>query len=1089
MKYGIGLDIGIASVGWAVVALDGQEMPCGILGMGARVFSAAEQPKTGASLAAPRREARSARRRLRRHRHRNERIRNLLLQFGLISQEQLDNLFSGCLEDIYALRVRALDELVTAPEFTRILIHLAQRRGFRSNRKNASTKEDGELLAAVNENQRRMEEKGYRTVGEMFLKHPDFAEHKRNKGGNYLATVKREQVEAEARAIFSAQRDFGAVFANAELEEAYVAILLSQRSFDEGPGGNSPYSGDQIERMVGKCTFLPEEPRAAKATYSFEYFTLLEKINHIRLIQAGESLPLNPQQRRILIDLAHKTESLDFGKIRKALSPLPSDCTFNMVRYGEGEDTEVCEKKTKFQHLQAYHQMRKAFDKLNKGYLDRMPRDRRNTIAKALTLYKTSKKITEFLSEQGLEPLEIQVAEELGSFSKFGHLSVKALDAIIPHLESGMRYDEACTAAGFQFRGHEDGEKTMFLHPNEDTYADITSPVARRAIAQSIKVINAIIRKQGQSPTFINIELAREMAKDFSERKQLEKHITENQKRNEQIDQRLRQEFGVERPTSQDRLKLWLYEQQGGVCPYSQKQISLPRLFEPNYAEIDHIVPYSISFDNTKANVVLVLAAENRDKGPRLPLQYLTGKRRDNFIVWVNSSIRDRRKRQLLLKEAFTDEDDKKFRQRNLQDTQTMAVFLMNYIRDNLLFADSSKGRKKRVTAVSGSVTSYLRARWGITKVRANGDIHHAVDALVIACATDGMIQQISRYSRYKECQYTHTEDMAYAVDGATGAVLKSFPYPWPQFRRELDGHLSSNPTQFLMDQRLPMYASGEIMPPQKPIFVSRMPTRKVTGAAHKDTIKSPRELDEGYVIVKRALTDLKLKNGEIENYYNPNSDRLLYEALKARLAQFGGDGKKAFAQPFHKPKSDGTDGPVVNKVKLCEPTTLNVAVHGGKGVADNDSMVRVDVFYVEDDGYYLVPIYVADTLKPTLPNKACIAYKPYDEWKEMQDADFIFSLYPNDLLMVQHKKMLKFSKIRKESSLPEFYETVSAMVYYGGTNIATGAIRCITHDNSYVIAGLGVKTLLRLEKYTVDVLGEYHPVGKETRQGFTHKK
>lgn len=1081
MKYGIGLDIGIASVGWAVVALDGQEMPCGILGMGARVFNTA-------SLAVDRRKERGTRRRFRRHRHRNARIRALFLDSGLLSKEELDTLFNGHLEDIYALRVRALDEPITRTEFARVLIHLSQRRGFKSNRKNSAPKKDGELLKGLKANEDRVKNAKYRTVGEMFLKDDTFRVRKRNKG-DHLTSVSREQVEIEVRAIFSAQRQMGSTFASKEFEDKYTAILLSQRSFDEGPGGNSLYAGNQIEKMVGICTFFHKEgePRAAKATYSFEYFSLLEKVNHIRLIQGGESIPLTDDQRKRLIALAHETENLDFSKIRKKLS-IPPEYTFNMVRYFE-DSCDDSEKKTKFQHLTAYHQMRKAFDKLSKGHLSRMSIVHRNAIGTALTLYKTSARITDYLTNAGLSPEEIQVAEGIGSFSKFGHLSVRALDAITPYLEQGLRYNDACEAAGFQFRGHEGGEKTTFLHPNEDTYADITSPVARRAIAQSIKVINAIIRKQGQSPTFINIELAREMAKDFSERKQLEKHITENQKRNEQIDQRLRQEFGVERPTSQDRLKLWLYEQQGGVCPYSQKQISLPRLFEPNYAEIDHIVPYSISFDNTKANVVLVLAAENRDKGPRLPLQYLTGKRRDNFIVWVNSSIRDRRKRQLLLKEAFTDEDDKKFRQRNLQDTQTMAVFLMNYIRDNLLFADSSKGRKKRVTAVSGSVTSYLRARWGITKVRANGDIHHAVDALVIACATDGMIQQISRYSRYKECQYTHTEDMAYAVDGATGEVLKSFPYPWPQFHRELDGHLSSNPTQFLMDQRLPMYASGEIMPPQKPIFVSRMPTRKVTGAAHKDTIKSPRELDEGYVIVKRALTDLKLKNGEIENYYNPNSDRLLYEALKARLAQFGGDGKKAFAQPFHKPKSDGTDGPVVNKVKLCEPTTLNVAVHGGKGVADNDSMVRVDVFYVEDDGYYLVPIYVADTLKPELPNRACVQGKPYSQWKEMRDEDFIFSLYPNDLLLVQHKKMLVFSKCRKESTLPEHHETKSSLVYYCSTNISGGKIKCITHDNTYQIESLGVKTLLRLEKYTVDVLGEYHPVGKETRQGFTHKK
>ena len=58
-------------------------------------------------------------------------------------------------------------------------------------------------------------------------------------------------------------------------------------------------------------------------------------------------------------------------------------------------------------------------------------------------------------------------------------------------------------------------------------------------------------------------------------------------------------------------------------------------------------------------------------------------------------------------------------------------------------------------------------------------------------------------------------------------------------------------------------------------------------------------------------------KDGEIENYYNPSSDRLLYEALKARLLAFGGDAAKAFAEPFHKPKSDDTPGPLVKKVKL----------------------------------------------------------------------------------------------------------------------------------------------------------------------------
>ena len=156
IPYAIGFDIGITSVGWATVALDGEDKPYGIIGMGSRIFDAAEEPKTGDSLAAPRREARGMRRRLRRRKHRLERIRHLLVAENVLTQTELDTLFAGRLEDIYALRVKALDEPVSHLEFARILLHIAQRRGFRSNRKAETSKEDGELLSAVSGNRTRM---------------------------------------------------------------------------------------------------------------------------------------------------------------------------------------------------------------------------------------------------------------------------------------------------------------------------------------------------------------------------------------------------------------------------------------------------------------------------------------------------------------------------------------------------------------------------------------------------------------------------------------------------------------------------------------------------------------------------------------------------------------------------------------------------------------------------------------------------------------------------------------------------------------------------------------------------------------------
>ncbi len=1086
IPYAIGFDIGVTSVGWAIVALDDSDAPYGIINMGSRIFDAAEQPKTGESLAAPRRAARSMRRRLRRHRHRNERIRNLLLSVSLLTEDELSNLFVGQLEDIYKLRVRALDQRVSNLEFARILLHIAQRRGFRSNRKLASSKEDGDLLQAVSANRALMAEKHYRTVGEMFYKDALYENNKRNKGGNYISTVSRDMVEEEVHALFSAQRNYGASFASVAFENAYTEILLSQRSFDDGPGIGSPYAGNQIERMIGNCTFEPSEKRAAKASYSFEYFSLLENINHIRLLCSGKSEPLSAEQRKSLIDVAHKTADLTFAKIRKTLS-LPDNVMFNLVTYQKDQAFEESEKKAKFCHLRSYHKMRAAFNKIAQNHFDSITREQRNEISRILSTYKTSAKIRPALEKVGLSLQEIDIAETL-DFSKFGHISVKACDKLIPYLEEGMKYNDACSAAGYAFKAHGNKEKSLLLHPCEDDFVDITSPVVRRAVAQTIKVLNAIIRERGCSPTYINIELAREMAKNFKDRNDDKRRMDENRAANERIMERIATEYGKTSPTGQDLVKYKLWCEQHEECAYSQKHISIEHLFDADYVEVDHIVPYSISFDDSYKNKVLVFAKENRDKGNRLPMQYLSGKRKDDFIVWVNANITDYKKRQRLLKEKITAEDENNFKERNLQDTKTMSRFLLNYIQDNLSFAPYLSGKKKHVTAVNGIVTSYMRKRWGIGKLRENGDLHHAVDALVIACTTDSMIQQITHYAELRECQYMQTESGSLAVSIHTGEVFKSFPYPWPEFRRELDARLGSNPSRAVRDQGFPVYLNENI--PVHPLFVSRMPRRKVTGPAHKETYKSAKAMQDGYLIKKCALTDLKLKNGEIENYYMPQSDRLLYEALVRQLTLHGGDGKKAFAEDFHKPKrkSDGTKGPVVKKVKICEPSTLNVPVLDGKAVADNDSMVRIDVFHVENDGYYFVPIYIADTLKDHLPNKACVAHKPYEQWKEMKEEDFIFSLYPNDLVCVTHKKSIKLSVVQKESTLPPFYETKSELLYYISANISSGTISFRTHDNSYETQSLGIKTLENLSKFTVDVLGSYHEVRSEPRMPF-HRK
>lgn len=1074
-SYGIGLDIGIASVGWAAVSLDADGNPNGILDLGVRIFDAAENPKDGSSLAAPRREARGARRRLRRHRHRNERIRHLLIRESIVGKAELEALFSGKLEDIYTLRVRGLDALLTPTEWARVLIHLGQRRGFKSNRKGESVgKEDGLILEAVKANRERMAGQGYRSVAEMYLRDEKYADSKRNKGGNYNGTVHRNMVEDEIHLLFAAQRSFGNSHASEELEREYVSIWGSQRNFDEGPGSESPYSGDQIAERIGKCTLCPEEKRAPRAAYSFELFSLLQKVNHIRLLKGGESRPLTGEERNKLVALCHSKPSPSYAEIRKTLNIAHGE-HFNDIRCKDDE-REDREKKEKFVQLKAYHDMRKALDKVKKGRINDLSISERDAAAYALSVYKTEDKLRTALDKTGITPLDRDALMTLPGFSKFGHLSVKACTALIPHLEQGLTYDKACEAAGFDFRAHS-GEKAVYLHPTTEDYEPITSPVVRRSVSQTVKVLNAIIRERGESPSYVHIELAREMSRDFKERSTIEKEQKKRRADNESDLEAIRAE-GVHSPGGQELIKLRLWKEQDGHSPYTGAVIERSRLFEPGYTEIDHIIPYSRSMDDSYANKVLVLTAENREKGNRLPLEHFHGKAREDFIVRVSAMYKEPRKRRNLLRDSFSKEDAKDFKERNLQDTKTSTVFVKNYIQDHLLFAPS-RYDKKPVVAVNGAVTDYMRKRWGLGKVRADGDRHHALDAVVVACTTDGMIQEVSRHAEYRECEYTQDADSAYAVDRRTGEVLRQFPKPWHRFDDEVRARLSDDPVRSLRDQNLrEALERAEIVPR----LVSHMPRRKVSGPAHKETIRSPKVIDGvKHTVSRTALTSLKLKNGAIEGY-DRSLDPVLYDALLERLQKHGGDGKKAFAEPFFRPQPDGSPGPRVKAVKLTKKATMTVPVHAGKGVAKNGKRIRIDVFYVENDGYYFVPIYVSDSLTGKLPNKACVEDKPYELWPEMNDRDFVFSLYPYDLIRLTPNKELKLTPSNSGGTLisPRFIKD-PIFLYYKGVDINSPRFEGITHDNSFEWK-TGIKNLPRIEKYTVDVLGRYYPVGKEKR-------
>ena len=1135
MGYRIGLDIGITSVGWSVIEDDVNGEPIRIIDLGSRIFDAAENPKDGSALAKVRRDARGLRRRLRRRKHRIERTKRLLDKYNIVSKKELDDMYENYnfQYNVYELRVQGLDEKLTNKELARVLISFVKKRGYKSNSKSEqANKEDGKLLIATKENAELMKQKSYRTVAEMYLKDDKFKLKDKNgdyildsKGNkqvkiknstdDYKSTILRSLIEDEIKQILNKQKELNSSITEDFIKE-YLEIFESQRNFDDGPGGESPYGGNQIEKMLGNCTFEKEEKRAPKATYTFEYFKLLQTLNHIKIIDTKinenhekqtDKRELTKEEKNKIKNLILTKSTVTFYDIRKELN-LSNFSRFNLVTYKStidfsDESTKEVEKERKLKEFESYNKIKTALNHIEKNYINKISQEDLDIIGYALTVYKNDEKRIKYIEENSKTVTKEAIEELLPlSFSKVGNLSLKAMKKIIPELEKGLTYDKAVNNVYKDFRGYINTTKKSKLSLN-DLEQSISNPVVRRGISQAIKVLNAITLKYNKTygkPDVVIIELAREIGKNFQDRNKIKKSQEENMKKNENA-------FNIVKeyknnPTGQDIVKYKLWQEQQNTCIYSGKNISIQDLFT-EAVDVDHIIPYSMCFDDSYSNKVLVLASENRQKGNRVPYEYekSIGRNLEEYEIRVNNLIKNPKKRQRLLREKFDREDANDWKKRNLEDTQYITRIIYNLVKNHLEFSENNNFTRK-IWTVNGKITDHIRKRLGIEKIREDGDIHHAIDATIIAITSQSMINKITKFYQYKAGRYMNNKGEY--IDLETGELLTAkeyeerngiyFPEPWTNFRKELDIRVNCNSQERMLEclkaSEIYSYDTQEKLDELKPIFVSRMPRRKVTGPAHMETVRGLKKEDDiTKSITKTELTKLKLKNGEIEGYpeKNKQDDKLLYNALREQLIKFDGDAKQAFKEDFYKPKSDGSKGPLVRKVKIEEKVTLGVEFNEGKAIAGNGDCVRLDIFYVENEGYYFIPIYVADVVKDKLPNKACVASKPYEQWKEMKDENFIFSIYPKDLLHIVGKNKIKLNPNNKEEKAIEVDEVYA---YYVKAGISVASFTIQTHDNKYIQPNLGIKSLKLLEKYEVDILGNYHKVKlPEKRLPFNIKK
>lgn len=1060
--YVLGLDIGVASVGAALLGSNH------IVGLHVRAFDKAETADKGESLNAIRRAARLTRRRIRRRAFRLLRLRRLLKREGLLVSHdpaEFDSTVSP-----WQLRVEGLDRKLDDHEWATVIYHIIKHRGFQSNRKSEAKSDEkaGEMLSGVDANQQRMQQAGWRTIGEMAERDPTFAQAKRNKGGSYTHTFSRTDLEKELRELFKQQRAFGNPHAGAAFEQTVQTLLLARKP---------TLSGTNLLKMVGHCTFETSEFRAPKASHTAERFLWLTRLNNLRVSGRGEMRALNADERQALMQLPFTQAKLTYKQARKAVN-LPEDVRFVGLDYWRKrkEGNELAAEDAALFEAKAFHALRKAYEGAGlktEWQRDAANPDRLDDLAFAQTVFKDDRESREWMLVRDIEPVTAEAVLDV-SFSDFIRLSIKALRKIIPFMESGQRYDEAVQSAGYTHHSQPVSRNKSCIIPKLSK-DDFPNPVVYRALNQARKLVNAIVHEYGP-PAEVHIELARDLSRPFDERHEIRREQQRYQETKEKQVQEFEHLFG-HAPRKDQLVKFRLYREQDGKCAYSLEKIELERLDEDGYVEVDHALPYSRSFDDGMNNKVLVLTRENRDKGNRTPYEYLDGEhdserwRRFSTFVEANKKYR-LAKRSRLLRKDFSSTAAEGFRERNLTDTRYICRAFKTLVETHLQLAGGSD--HQRCVVVSGQLTAFLRARWGLLKVREDGDLHHALDAAVVAACTHGMVKRLSDYARRNELDLVRSG----YVDPETGEVLdivalrkleSHFPAPWTHFRDELLARLSPKPSELLA--RIPGYPP-KLAEAANAVRVSRAPLRRGLGAAHQETIRSAKLISKGRSSVKTPLTNLKLKDlPNIVGYDDPRNQKLI-AAIRQRLEEHGNDGKKAFKEPLYKPSKPGAQAPIVRTVNLSDTQKSGLPVRGG--IANNGAMLRVDVF-TDGKKFYAVPLYVADAVKPESPNRAVVAYKPEEEWTVMDPAKgfrFLFSLHANDWFEIQ----------LKDKPLP-------IVGYYAGLDRSTGAISLWTHDRNQsvgkdgLIRGIGLKTALAVEKYNVDMLGRLFRAREETRR------
>lgn len=950
----LGLDLGSNSLGWALLEeVDGQVS--GIIDIGSRIFTKAVEEKVPTPKNQKRRDMRLSRRVVQRRARRKQRMLNYLVSLDLLSNELQRNyqpeLILNSLGDPYYLRAKALDEPLTRHEFGRILLHFAARRGFLSAKKQVAgdliddpdtlsflnqiddkpslDKEEGAFKADISELRKSISTSGSRTLGEYLYKLAHgMCKRNRSHDGGHLRTD-RAMYKDELNLIWEKQKQYFHDLPDDFMvdDKGIKQIIFYQRPLK------------LKEDRIGKCSLEPEKNRAPMARLEVQRFRYLQDVNNLQYFEpeVDQWLSLDEKRKKELVKYYEHHKSVGIKALKKVVNLEPR-YKFNLETKNLKGNITACE-------------IRGVLGERWDNYSDQ---DQHALVEDLLTIKKKSALKTRLLKHWGFcinEAVQLCLLEFEPGHSNH---SLKAINKLLPYLEQGYLYSEARVKAGYDY-GVVKIEPQDILRAPEAT----SNPIVNKGMYELKRVVNAIIKQYGK-PNAIRIEMARDLEMNTKRYKENEKRQGQNKKANEVAVEAYKGLKLGSYPSRDDKIKYRLWEEQSHRCAYSNKTIPLNAVFTAE-VEIDHILPFKKSLDDSYMNKVLCYTAENRIKGDRTPIDAWRG----NAEKWnqMTQAIGKWKGLESKVNRFYQTEEDlqkRDFISSQLNDTRYIAKLAQEYVKQ--LGCD--------VSVTKGFVVSQIRHQWGLNdllgetnKKERTDHRHHAIDAVVIAATSRGLYKKaISQIQRNK----------------------LHIPVPYLNLREELQERL-------------------------KHTVVSHAAKRKLSGALHEETGAGYIERHGGLVYRKNLSPDFTVKNAA------SIVDSTVQAIVLSHLEKYGNNPKKAFADGEIVLHKDGKTP--IKRVRVLQSKTTEKKLEQNKvGIKDKagkvfkymsyGNMHHVEILQNKQTGKYKGEFVtmmqashrakgIQSKLNPEGRRQPLVQTKNGDDWR------FIMALHINDLVSV----------------------------------------------------------------------------------------